>query len=141
MATVPEKYLALIRSLPLRPIRSEVELDRATVVMRELTRAGFTRLTAPESDYLFILGNLIEEYENKHHPIKPLKPHEMLAAAIQEKGVTQSEVAQATGIPVSTISELISRKRDFNVSHIKSLCAYFGLGPSAFIHVDEKVLA
>jgi len=42
---------------------------------------------------------------------------------MEAKDVTQTEVAKATGIPVSTISELLSRKRDFNLSHIEKLCA------------------
>jgi HTH-type transcriptional regulator/antitoxin HigA len=140
MASVSEKYLALIKSFPLRRIKSEAELDRAAAVMRELTRHGSDRLSAPEADYLEILGNLIEEYENAHHPIEDLPAHEMLAASMQAKEVNQTELAKATGISVSIISELLSQKRSFNVAHIEKFCAYFGVGPSAFIHVDEKVL-
>jgi len=134
---VTKKYLELIRSFPLRPIRSESELDRATVVMQALV--DVKSLTAAEADYLLILGNLIEEYERKSHPIGLLAPHEMLAASMEAKGVNQTEVAKGTGIPVSTISELLSQKREFNVGNIQKLCAYFGLGPSAFIHVEEFV--
>ena len=138
MARVSSKYLELIRTFPLRPIRSETELDRAEAVLHHLLDA--TALSAPEQDYLEILGNLIEEYEETAHPIEPLPPHEMLATSLESKGVTQTQVAQVTGIPVSTISELISQKREFNVSHIERLCAYFGLGPSAFIQVPRKEL-
>jgi HTH-type transcriptional regulator / antitoxin HigA len=140
MAGVSRKYLDLIRTFPLRPIKSEAELDKAAAVMRRLTGVG-ARLSPPEADYLLILGNLIEEYENKHHSIEDLEPHEMLASAMEAKGVNQTEVAKATGIPVSTVSELLSQKREFNRSHIEKLCAYFGLGPAAFIHIDERVLA
>ena len=139
MASISEKYLTLIRSFPLRPIKSEAELDKATTMMHELVDTP--RLTTAEADYLVILGNLIEEYEKKNHPIEDLPPHEMLAASIEAKGVTQSEVARVTGIPVSTISELLSQRREFNRSHIEKLCAYFGIGPGAFIHVDESALA
>lgn len=139
MANVSEKYLALIKSFPLRRIKSEAELDKAAAVMRTLTRNGTDRLSPPEADYLEILGNLIEEFEAVHHPIENLPPHEMLAGAMEAKGVNQSEVAKGTGIPVSTISELLSQKRDFNVAHVQKLCAYFGLGPGAFIHVEELV--
>jgi len=63
--------------LPTSADRSEGELDKAAAVMRDLTRHGFSRLSATESDYLEIPGNLIDEYENKHHPIANLPPHEM----------------------------------------------------------------
>ena len=139
MAQVPSKYLDLIRSFPLRPIRSDRDLDRAEAVLHRLLDAD--NLSAPEQDYLEILGNLIEEYEKQAHPIEDVPPHEMLAGLMEAKDVTQTEVSRAAGIPVSTISELLSQKRDFNVAHIEKLCAYFGIGPSAFIHVKEKVPA
>ena len=138
MAKISSKYLELIRSFPLRPIRSEAELDRAETMLHQLLDAP--SLSAPEQDYLEILGILIEEYESKAHPIEPLPPHQMLAMSIESKGVTQTEVSRATGIPVSTISELIAQKREFNRAHIEKLCAYFGLDPKAFIHVANREL-
>jgi len=136
MAKISSKYLDLIKSFPLRPIHNEQELHQAETVLRHLLHAK--SLSAPEQDYLLLLGNVIEEYEAKVHPVEPLPRHEMLAELIDVKGVTQTEVAHATKIPVSTISELLSKKRDFNVAHIEKLCAYFGLGPSAFIHVKSE---
>jgi HTH-type transcriptional regulator / antitoxin HigA len=139
MGKISSKYLELIRSFPLRPIRSETELDRAETMLHQLLDAP--RLSAPEQDYLEILGNLIEEYETKAHPIEALPPHHMLAQSIESKGVTQTEVSRATGIRVSTISELIAQKREFNRAHIEKLCAYFGLDPKAFLHVVNRELA
>jgi HTH-type transcriptional regulator/antitoxin HigA len=138
MAKISAKYLDLIRTFPLRPIRSEAELDRAEVMLHQLLDAP--SLSAPEQDYLEILGNVIDEYESKAHAIEPLPPNQMLAMSIETKGVTQSEVSRATGIPVSTISELIAQKREFNRAHIEKLCAYFGLDPKAFIHVRRREL-
>jgi len=96
-------------------------------------------LSAEEEDYLLILGNLIEEYEMKAHPIEPLPPNEMLAGLMETKGVNQTELHDATGIAVSTISELLAKKRDFTKSHIEKFCIYFGVGPSAFIQVPVAV--
>jgi HTH-type transcriptional regulator/antitoxin HigA len=136
VAKIPSKYLELIRSFPLRPIRSEAELDRAEGMLHQLLDAP--RRSALERDYLEILGNLIDEYKSKAHPIEPLPPSQMLAMSIETKGVTQTEVSRATGIPVSTISELIAQKREFNRAHIEKLCAYFGLDPKAFINVPSR---
>ena len=138
MGNVSSKYLRLIRSFPLRPIRSEAELNRAEGMLHRLSDAP--SLSVPELDYLEILGNLIAEYESKAHPIEPLPPNQMLAMSIESKGVTQTEVSRATGIPVSTISELIAQKREFNRAHIEKLCAYFRLDPKAFIQVPNREL-
>ena len=136
MSKISSKYMKLIRSFPLRPIRSEAELDRAEAMLHQLL--DMRSLSAPQHDYLEVLGNLIDEYERKAHPIEPLPPNQMLATSIESKGVTQTEVSRATGIPVSTISELIAQKREFNRAHIEKLCAYFKLDPKAFIHVPGK---
>ena len=139
MPKVSDKYLDLIRSFPLRPIRTDAELRQAEKILHALLDAE--SLSVPEKDYLEILGNVIEEYEEKAHPIEDVPPREMLAGLMETKNVTQTEVSRATGIPVSTISELLSQKRDFNVSHIEKLCAYFEVGPSAFIRVREAAPA
>jgi HTH-type transcriptional regulator / antitoxin HigA len=93
MGKVSSKYLELIRAFPLRPIRSEKELERAEAVLHRLSDAR--SLSAPEQDYLEILGNVIDEYESKALPIEPLPPHQMLAISIESKGVTQTEVSRA----------------------------------------------
>jgi HTH-type transcriptional regulator/antitoxin HigA len=113
-------------------------LDRAEAMLHRLLDAP--SLSAPEQDYLEILGNVITEYESKAHPIETLPPNQMLAMSIESKGVTQTEVSRATGIPVSTISELIARKREFNRAHVEKLCGYFGLDPKAFIQVENREL-
>jgi HTH-type transcriptional regulator/antitoxin HigA len=116
--------------------------DKLTAISQDTKMAGeCDSLSPPEADYLQVLSDLIEAYETEHHPIGVLPAHVMLAAAMEAKGVNQTEVARATGIPVSTISALLSQKRDFNVSHILKLCAYFGLHPNAFIHVDDHALS
>src|ERR1700726_4488105 len=61
------RVLALIRRFPLRPIRSEAELDRATAVINTLLDRA--KLDAAEDDYLDVLSNLVEHYEDKHHAI------------------------------------------------------------------------
>src|SRR4029453_9565742 len=119
MSQVPSKYLELIRSFRLRPIRSDTELAQATKVLHRLLDAE--RLTVAERDYLDVLGNLIEDYEAQAILIEDLPPHEMLAAVMESREINQVQPAKETGIPVSTISELLSQRREFNVAHIEKL--------------------
>jgi len=135
MARAPAKYLELIKEFPLRRIKTDSDLRKAESVAEKLISGG--HLSAAEEDYLQILGNLIHEYEAVAYPVDPLPPHEMLKASMEARDVTQTALSKATGIPVSTISELLSQKREFNVAHIEKLCGYFGLGPSAFISVEK----
>ena len=97
-------------------------------------------LSADEAAYLQVLAGLVEEYEDEHHPVGHSTPARMLAFYIEQRDVKQQEVAKATGIPVSTISELIAEKRAFTMNHVERLSAYFHVNPSVF-HSHERILA
>src|SRR5205823_5286538 len=85
------RYLALIREFPLRPIRSEAELDQAIAVIDALSDRA--ELAPEERDYLLVLADLIERYEEEHHPMPPVSGAAMLRHLIEAKGATQVQVA------------------------------------------------
>jgi HTH-type transcriptional regulator / antitoxin HigA len=129
-------YLALIRRFPLRPITSEAELDRATALVNELLDRD--RLDAAEDDYLDVLSDLIERYENKHHPIEDVSADEMLAFLIEQKGVTQAGAARGAGIAESTVSEVLSGKRQLTRKQIEKLASYFHVSPAVFLSQSDN---
>src|SRR5262245_35279024 len=104
-----DSYFALIKRFPLRPIRSEAELDQATEVIHALLDRA--RLDGGERDYLDVLSDLVECYEEEHHPIPAPGDAELLAHLLELKDVRQSELATRTGIAHSTISEVLAGKR------------------------------
>jgi HTH-type transcriptional regulator/antitoxin HigA len=123
-------YLELIRQFPLRPLRCDDDLDAAARMVDRLLDRGPT--DQAEADYLEVLSDLIERYEAAEHPIKPLPDAEMLRHLIDAKGVRQTQVAKGTGIPDSTISEVLSGKRGLNRAHIGKLASYFHVSPEVF---------
>jgi antitoxin component HigA of HigAB toxin-antitoxin module len=50
----------------LRPIKSDAELAKASAVIDSLLDQK--KLIAAEKDYLHVLSNLVEEYEDEHGP-------------------------------------------------------------------------
>jgi HTH-type transcriptional regulator/antitoxin HigA len=128
---VSSKYLSLVRRFPLRPIRSEEELDRAVEVINGLIDRA-RGLTADEEDYLDVLGSLVKEYESATIPEPEVSDADMLRHLIEAKGVTQSEVSRKTGIAVSTISEILSGARAMNQAHMERLARYFHIDPAVF---------
>jgi HTH-type transcriptional regulator/antitoxin HigA len=129
-ATVPPSYLALIRRFPLRPLTSEADLDRATAVMNSLVDRD--DLDPAEEDYLDVLGDLVERYEDKHHPIGGVSEEEMLCYLIEQKGVTQAEAARGARMAEATISEVLAGKRRLTREQMEKLAAYFHVGPAVF---------
>ena len=123
-------YLALVQSFPLRPIRSEKELDSA--IRRIDALLDQKRRTRAEEDYLEVLGNLVECYEAEQYPEQPVSDAAMLRHLIDAKGVPQAEVARAAGIANSTISAVLHGKRSLSRDHIGRLAAYFHVAPGVF---------
>jgi HTH-type transcriptional regulator/antitoxin HigA len=128
---VSERYLSLIRALPLRPIRSEADLDRAITMVDALSDRG--DLAPDEADYLLVLADIIEKYEEIHHPIPELAPADLLRHLIELEGITPADVATATGVPEETIVEVLAGEREMGRVVLRTLSAYFHVSPSAFL--------
>jgi HTH-type transcriptional regulator/antitoxin HigA len=127
---IEDRYLDLVRQFPLRPIRSDRELDEAVKIIDSLLSRP--TLIPEEEDYLDVLSDLVKRYESETHPIAPVSDAEMLSHLIEAKGVTQTEISESTGIAVSTICEILAGKRSLNRSHIGKLARYFKVSPEVF---------
>jgi HTH-type transcriptional regulator / antitoxin HigA len=123
-------YLELVLQFPLRPLRSDTDLDKAVQMVDSLLDRR--DLAAEEEDYLDVLGDLIERYESEAHPMAPVSDAEMLRHLIEAKGISQTDVSGVTGIADSTISEVLKGKRSLNRGHIGKLATYFNVSPSVF---------
>ena len=77
------------------------------------------------------VGNLIEEYENDHYIQPNAEPIEILKYLMQEKNLTQKDLAILGSQGV--VSEILNEKRELNVRQIKALADKFKISPSVFI--------
>jgi HTH-type transcriptional regulator / antitoxin HigA len=126
-----DRYMELVRQVPLRPIRSEAELDRAIAMIDVLLDQ--TERDADEEDYLDVLSDLVEKYEDEHDPMPTDSSAEMLRFLIESQGTTQARVAAETRIAESTISEVLGGKRELNRKHIEALARHFHVSPAVFL--------
>lgn len=126
-----DSYLQLILAFPLTSIRSEQHLDAAQAVIDRLWVKG--RLDHGTTLYLDALSDLVAKYEDEHHPIAPASDADMLRHLLDAKGVTQTQLHQETGLPKSTISEVLAGKKPFSRQMIRKLAEFFA--------VDVSVLA
>jgi HTH-type transcriptional regulator/antitoxin HigA len=116
---------------PLRPLRTDTDLDRAVEMIDSLISRG--DLEPGEQDYLDILSGIVEKYELTVHPMPRVSDAAMLRHLIDARGVTQKELASAVKIPMSTISEILNGKRRLNRNHIAVLSDYFAVSSAIFI--------
>jgi HTH-type transcriptional regulator / antitoxin HigA len=121
----------MIRRFSLRPIRTEAELDAASGVIDELTDRE--DLSPAESDYLDVLGDLVEKYEDEHVEMPYVSDAAMLRSLMDEKGVRQADVVRGTGISKTVLSLVLHGKRDLTREHIGALSKYFEVNPAVFL--------
>ena len=133
------RYMELIERLSLRPIRSDRELSHAARIANEL--AVKPNLTRDERDYLDVLSDLIEKYEDENHRIQIVAGPRLLAFLLEENGISQAQLARETGIAKSTISAVLKGRRAFSLSHIEALCCRFKLEPGAFLRPNRDAQA
>ena len=96
---------------PLTSIRSENDLDAAQAVVDDLLRE---ELDDGKQAYLDALSDLVIVYEQEHHAVAPLPPHELLAQMLEERGMSQAELARTAGLAKATVSDLATGKRPFH---------------------------
>jgi HTH-type transcriptional regulator/antitoxin HigA len=126
-----DRYLDLVRRFPLRPLRTEADLDAAVAIIDGLLDR--CALTTPEQDYLDVLSDLVEACEAELVPMQPVGDADLLRFLIEQRGVTQAAAAKGAAIAESTISEVLAGKRKLNREQIAKLSRYFHIDAGAFL--------
>jgi HTH-type transcriptional regulator/antitoxin HigA len=86
-----------------------------------------------EELYLDALSDLVATYEDAHYPIAPASDADMLRHLVEAREFTQAELHRQSGIPKSTLSEVLAGKKPFSKALIHTLAEFF--------KVDSSVLA
>ena len=118
-----DSYLELVVAFPLASIKSDAHLAEAQEVMDRLLVKG--HLDPGEEMYLDALSDLVAACEDERHPIEPASDADLLRHLMEAKGVTQIQLHRDTGIPKSTISEVLAGKRPFSRQMIRKLAECF----------------
>lgn len=120
----------LSRELP-RPIRTDRDLERAIARLEELDERGES-LSPEERELAELYTRLIEAYEDQRYPVPHAAPHEFLRALLEDRGLSQADIAPLLG-GRGHASEILSGKRSISKTQAKNLAAHFGLSVEAFI--------
>jgi HTH-type transcriptional regulator / antitoxin HigA len=113
------KYQRLLgEALPV-VIRTEQEYRRLLHITKQLMEKPEERITEEEGRLLELLSVLVEEYEDRMHPLPKAQPHKMLAYLLEDRGMKPSDLW--TVLPKSRVSEIINGKRSISKSQAKAL--------------------
>jgi HTH-type transcriptional regulator/antitoxin HigA len=129
MATA--SYPDLLREAQPEIISDDRSHQRALRIVDSLMKKP--RLTKAEGKLLDLLAKLIDDYEETIYPTPEVSPSRMLKHLLEAKCTTQAELARQTGVPRSTISEVLNGKRSISVENAFRLAEYFHVEPSLFL--------
>lgn len=136
----PSPYLDLVRASPLVPIQNKADHKAALAVIDRMTKVesqsqSDSGLSPWEAAYLEVLGVLTRDYERRREPLPgaDVDGAGVLADLMREHGLSIAALGRETGLPPSTLSEILSRRRGISRRVRAKLCARFGVGPAAFV--------
>lgn len=105
----------------MKAINSDIELEKALHLISELLVKTEGIEDANNSDYkeLLRISDLVEVYEDIHHPIKSPSLIDVIKLRMYEMGLNQSDLAQLLEVPKTRISEYLRGKREITLSVAK----------------------
>jgi HTH-type transcriptional regulator/antitoxin HigA len=121
----------LCKRHPLKSITNDQQLAKAQAVLDELLRRP--HLEPNEKDYLDALSDLIELYEANNWPIEAGPARGVISHLMESRAISQQQLSDRTGIPKSTVSEILSGKREINLNTARSLADFFHVPVSVFV--------
>jgi len=125
------RYQKLLgKSMPVL-IRTEEEYDRLLRAMEALMDKPEEQIAEEEGRLLELLAMVIEEYEDRVHPLPKTTPHKMLAHLLEERGMKPSDLLAV--LPKSRISEILHGKRGISKSQAKQLAELFRVPVELFL--------
>jgi antitoxin component HigA of HigAB toxin-antitoxin module len=137
---IPADYLELVNRLPLAPIRNRKRLKDALDLIDELGIIDENQLTPGQADYLLVLSDLVERYEDAHFPGET--PFEDGIAALeylmQQTQMSASDLGRLLGS--RQLGPLILRReRELSKSHIVKLAGYFKVSTDLFLRPRHSI--
>ncbi len=110
-------------------IHSDEELAEYTETLFNLTSKEKT--TRDEDEAIELLTLLIERYETERSPIPEADPVAALRFLMDSQGLSQKDLIPEFGVE-STVSLVLSGKRQMNRDHIARLSERFHVSPAVF---------
>jgi HTH-type transcriptional regulator/antitoxin HigA len=123
------EYAELLANVLPHVIHTEQENQRCTAALEDLLRYG--KRTPARNRLAELLTLLIEDFEEKHYSLPPAAPRDIVRHLMESNGLRQVDLIDVFGAE-STVSEVLSGKRELAKSHIERLSRRFHVSPELF---------
>ncbi len=128
LANSPVYARLLTKAVP-KVIRTEAENEHYIQTLYALENKS--RLSSEEKELASLLMLLIEDFEERRYQLPRATPIEALVFLMEQRGLRQKDLVGIFGSR-STVSEVISGKRDLTKDQIQRLSEFFRISPEVF---------
>jgi HTH-type transcriptional regulator/antitoxin HigA len=125
------RYQALLDDALPMVIRTAAEYRRLLRTADALMQKPDEEMGEEEGRLLELLSVLLEEYEDRTHPLPKTEPHRMLAYLLRERRMKPADLEKF--LPRSRVSEILSGKRGISKSQAKGLAELFRVPVEVFL--------
>jgi HTH-type transcriptional regulator/antitoxin HigA len=84
---------------------------------------------------LSVMSDIVISYEKEHYPIKKPTVSEIIELYLEEKGMTQKQLACEIGISPSRINDYISGRSEPTLRNAGMLCRILNIPPAVMLGV------
>jgi HTH-type transcriptional regulator/antitoxin HigA len=117
----------------MKPIRSKKDYEKAVARIDELV----VRPDAETNEELDLLTILVMAYEADQVPDEPMDPIDYLKASMENRGLTQTDLATLLGSS-SRAAEVLNGKRDLSKVMIHTLAEEWGLDANTLVGARRR---
>ena len=123
----------IIKKMNITKEQYEFALGRVEELLPKVddTTAGNSR----EAVELSLMSEVVIEYEEQHFPIEKPTIAELIELALEEKLMTQKELAKEIGVSPSRINDFITGRAEPSLRIARQICLTLGITASAMMGI------
>ena len=92
-------------------------------------------LSKNEGIELSLLVDMVESYEKEHFPIGLPTVAELIELSLEEKGITQRELAANIGVSPSRVNDYVSGRSEPTLKIARLICMALNISPTQMLRV------
>jgi len=113
------------------PIRDKRHYLRMTKILEAVLDETQGNEKHPAMGLVDIIGDLIENYEKRHHPLPDVSGVQALKFLMEQHGLKQGDLTELGSQGV--VSEILTGKRELNIRQVRALSTRFGVSAETFL--------
>ena len=89
----------------------------------------------PVAMELAIMSDFVIAYEKEHYPIGKPTVAQLIQLSLEEKGITQKQLAQEIGVSPTRINDYVSGRAEPTLKIARLLCTTLGIAPALLLEM------